>query len=189
VNKSKAMEDVKPVIIPTRIKDKISHELSFPIGAERISIALASVKQLPQLVLDFCSDRFGQVRLGHDAFLSVRYAGREKPVNPISSYSGIPSNNKWEIVGRPVSRIFRHRIQLYILDSALPQIKQWLDQRVNLDHEGSEALGFFFDEKKEEFVSKQRARLQPVRESKRQDLETLDTQAPTSKPKKEHSRP
>jgi hypothetical protein len=112
VNKSKATEDVKPVTIPTRIKDKISHELSFPIGAERVSIALASVKQLPQLVLDFCSDRFGQVRLGHEAFLSVRYSGREKPVNPISSYSGVAFNNKWGIVVRPVSRTFRHRIQL-----------------------------------------------------------------------------
>src|SRR5208282_6089188 len=145
------MEDVPAIIIPTRSRAKVSHELSFPIGAERISTALASATQLPQLVLDFRSDRFNQVRFGHYPFLSIRYSSGEPQYNSIST-SGIPLFNKWEIVVRPVPRIFRHRIQQYILDSALPQIKQWLDQRFNLAQEGSDTLGFFFNEEKEEFV-------------------------------------
>ena len=56
VLRDQAVEENKPIIIPTRFKAKISHELSFPIGAEKISIALASVPQLAQLVLHFNSD-------------------------------------------------------------------------------------------------------------------------------------
>jgi hypothetical protein len=157
------MEDVKTVIIPTRTKMRISHELSFPVGAERISIALASVMQLPQLVLHFRSDRFNQVRFGHYPFLSVTYSGKEWTYNPVDS-SGIPLFNRWEIEVKPVPRAFRHRIQRYILDSALPQIKQWLDHRANLAQEGSDNLGFLFNEEKEEFVPEQVAHLQPIRE-------------------------
>jgi hypothetical protein len=162
------MEDVKTVIIPTRTKAKVSHELSFPIGAERISMALASVMQLPQLVLHFRSDRWNQVRFGHYPFLSVTYSGKEWTNNPVDS-SGIPLFNRWEIEVNPVPRILRHRIQQYILDSALPQIRQWLDQRADLAHEGSDTLDFFFDEEKEEFVPKLLARPQPLRRIKQKD--------------------
>jgi hypothetical protein len=182
------MEDVKAVIIPTRSKAKISHELSFPIGAEQISIALAAATQLPQLVIDFCSDRFNQVRFGHYPFLSVMYSRREKPSNPISS-SAVAFSNIWEIVVRPVPRILRHRIQEYILDSALPQVKQWLDQRVNLTQPGSDTLGFYFDERNEEFIPKELAHLQPIRGFKQRNVKTIGTKSPAAKPKKENSRP
>jgi hypothetical protein len=162
------MEDVKTVIIPTRTKEKISHELSFPIGAERISIALASAPQLPELVLHFRSDRWYQVRLGHYPILSVRYSGKNWAYNPVT-FSGIPLFNKWEIEVNPVPRPFRHRIQQYILESALPQIRQWLDQRADLAHEGTDTFGFFFDEGKEEFVPNLLARPQPLRRIKQKD--------------------
>jgi hypothetical protein len=181
------MEEVSTVIIPTRTK-KISHELSFPIGAERISVALGSVEQLPQLVLHFSSDYFNRVRSGHYPFLWVRYRGRELPINPVSS-SGIPLFNKWEIAVGPVPRVLRHRIRQYVLDTALPQIKQWLDQRVDLAHSGSESLTFFFDEKKEEFVLEQIARRQPMRGIRVARPKTTDVMGPTAKPKKERSRP
>ena len=170
------MEDVKTAIIPTRTKAKISHELSFPIGAERISVALAAATQLPQLVLHFRPDYFNGVRCGRYPFLRVQYSRAEKPIDFIPP-SVASLFNEWQIVVWPVPRVFRHRIQQYILDLALPQIKQWLDQRVNLAQPGSESLTFLFDEKKEEFVPEQLVRLQPMRES------------PTAKPKKEHSRP
>jgi hypothetical protein len=180
------MEDEKTVI-PTGTKAKISHTLSFPIGAERISAALASTAQLPELVLHFSSDRFNQVRYGHYPFLSVRYSGRQMPINPIFS-SGLPLFNKWEIMVKPVPRALRHRIHQYILDTALPRIKQWLDQRVNLAHPGSESLAFFFDEKKEEFVLEEDTRPQPIRAAHVEGPKTAGTMSATTKSKKEHSR-
>jgi hypothetical protein len=186
VSESKAVEDAKTIIIPTRSKRKISHELSFPIGAERISIALASAEQLPQLVLHFSSDYFNRVRSGHYPFLWVRYLGGEKPINPIS---GVPLSNEWAIAVGPVPRVLRHRIHQYIVDSALPRIKQWLDQRVNLAHSGSESLTFFFDERKEEFVLEHDARLQPIREVQVEGPKTTGIMRPAAKPKKEHSCP
>ncbi len=159
------MEDVNTVIIPTRVRDKIPHDQSFPIGAERISIALASATQLPLLVLDFRSDRYKHVRLGHLSFFSVTYSGKDMSrVNSLLR-TGVPLFNKWTIGVRPVSRTSRHFVQQYILETALPRVKGWLDQRIGLEHPGVEAIEFFFDEGKEEFVEKQEARRQPMRES------------------------
>jgi hypothetical protein len=180
------MEEVKTIIIPTGSKDKISHELSFPIGAERISIALASTTQLPQLVLHFRRNYFNGARYGHYEFLRVRYDGGKLPNDPAYS-SRIPLFNKWEIIVGPVPRVLRHHIHQYILDSALPQIKQWLDQRVNLVHPGSESLCFFFDEKKDEFVREEDARPQPMR-AVQVDGPTTATINPTAK-QKERRRP
>ena len=45
-------------LIPTRSKGKISQLLSYPIGAERVSSALASVPQYKELVLHFQGDWF-----------------------------------------------------------------------------------------------------------------------------------
>jgi hypothetical protein len=162
------MEDVKAIVIPTGTKAKISHELSFPIGAEKISMALASTKQLPLLVLHFRADYYYRVRFGHYPFLRVAYSGAKKAISPLSA-NGIPLFNEWEIAVMPVPRVFRHRIQQYILNVALPQVKQWLDERVHLTHEGNDMLTFFFNEEKEEFVPEQSSHPQPIRETKRQD--------------------
>jgi hypothetical protein len=181
------MEGVSTLIIPTRSKAKISHELSFPIGAERISIALASVKQLPQLVLHFRPDYFNGVRFGHYPFLGVNYSRAEKPIPFPQSVASL--FNEWQIRVWPVPRGFRHRIQEYIVGSALPQIKEWLDQRVNLAHPGSDSLTFLFDEKKEEFVPEQVARLQPIRGVRAEGPKTIGIKSPAARPKKEHPRP
>ena len=47
------MEEVKQIMIPTRSKAKISHLLSFPIGAERISKAFAGTPRIAKLFLHF----------------------------------------------------------------------------------------------------------------------------------------
>jgi hypothetical protein len=107
-------------------------------------MALAAAPQLPELILHFRSDRWNQVRFGHYPFLSVTYSGKNWGYNPVA-LSGVPLINKWEIEVNPVPRTVRHRIQHYILDSALPQIRQWLDQRADLAHDGTDTLGFFFE--------------------------------------------
>jgi hypothetical protein len=188
VSQSQANGDVKTVIIPTGTKAKISHELSFPIGAERISLALASTSQLPQLVLHFRRDYFNGVRFGRYPFLRVHYSRREKPSDllspPVASLF-----SEWQIWVWPVPRILRHHIQQYIVDSGLPRIKQWLDHHVNLAQPGSESLTFLFDEKKEEFVTERGSRLQPAQGVQPRELKATGSRNPTAKPKKERSRP
>jgi hypothetical protein len=58
----KADMDAVRQIIPTRLKAKISHELSFPIGAEKLSSALLGVPQFMKLSLHFKGDRWRLVR-------------------------------------------------------------------------------------------------------------------------------
>ncbi len=157
-----AVEDTRPIIIPTRYKAKISGELSFPIGAEKISAALASVPQLSKLVLQFGSDYKQKTRSGRYTCLRVRYARLSLPVNPLSS-SGIPLFNEWEIEVKPVPRSHRHRIQEHILHIALLQIERWLLERTQLEQRGSDSLTIVYDEENELFSEEQETRLEPIR--------------------------
>jgi hypothetical protein len=184
------MVEVNAIVIPTRTGRKISHQLSFPIGAERTSIPLASVRQLPQLVVHFGSDYFNRVRSGHYPFLWIRYVGRNQLIDPVSS-SGIPLFNQWEIAVGPVPSVLRHRIHLEILGTALLRIRRGLDQRVDLEHSGSESLTLFFDEKdekKEEVVLEQDSRLEPARGIRAAGPKRAAGMGPTAAPKKESSR-
>lgn len=156
------VEEHKPIIIPTRFKAKISHELSFPIGAEKLSIALASVPQLHQLVLHFNSDYKQRTRAERYPCLRVVYFRRVMPVNPVSS-SGIPLFNKWQIEVSPVPRTSRHRIQQSIVSTALPEIAQWLRQREHLAQQGSDMLTYFYDEARDIFSAEAATHLEPLR--------------------------
>lgn len=65
---------------------------------------------------------------------------------PIANLYGRPSQSRWEIAVQPVSRVLRHSIKQYILDSALPQMSHWLVERAQLLQRGSDLLAFFYDE-------------------------------------------
>ena len=157
-----AVEDTQSIIIPTRSKAKISHELSYPIGAERISVALASVAQLPALVLHFRGDWYDRLRFGRYPYLRVVYSRIPKPINPESA-SGIPLFNEWEIIVKPVRRSSRHKIQQHMLTAALPQVEEWLRQRADLMQPGNDILTFFYDEDSDIFSEERETRLQPIR--------------------------
>ena len=157
-----AVEDTQRIIIPTRSKAKISHELSYPIGAERISSALAGVAQLPELVLHFRGDWYDRLRFGRYPYLRVVYSRTPKPVNPESA-SGVPLFNEWEIIVKPIRRSSRHKIQQHILGVALPQVEQWLQKRTALERPGSDILTLFYDEDSGTFSEEQETRLEPIR--------------------------
>ena len=117
------MEDVKPIIIPTRFKAKISHELSFPIGAEKISKALSGLPQILDLVLHFKSDRRHNTRL--HSYACIRAAQRSRYAelgNKFQDPTGLPLFNEWQIEVFPVPRVHRHRIQQQIIACALPEM-------------------------------------------------------------------
>src|SRR6266481_3758973 len=147
------MELGQKFVIPTASRAKISHNLSYPVGAECVSIALAFVPQLPELKLHFYSGFDVQLRSGHYEFLRVEYLDNARPQQewPISSLYKRLEQGRWEIVVQPVPRTLRHPVKQYILDSALGQIAQWLIQRKGLAQQGNDILAFFYDEKGEEF--------------------------------------
>jgi hypothetical protein len=159
------MELDQKFVIPTASRAKISRILSYPVGAERVSIVLASVPQLAELKLHFYSGFDIQLRSGHYEFLRVEYLHNARPQQewPISSLYKRPEQGRWEIVVQPVPRTLRHRVKQYILDSALTQIAQWLIQRKGLSQQGNDILAFFYDEKGEEFVARHLTRLEPLR--------------------------
>jgi len=159
------MELDQQFVIPTVARVKISHKLSYPVGAERISIALASVPHLSELKLHFYLRFDVQLRSGHYEFLRVEYLNNARPSQewPISSLYRRPEQSRWEIVVQPVPRAQRHRVNQYILDSALAQIAKWLIQRKELTQQGNDVLAFFYDEKAEDFVVRHLTRLEPLR--------------------------
>jgi hypothetical protein len=160
------MEDVQQIIIPTLSRAKISHLLSYPIGAEQISTALASTPQLSEIRLLFFSWRYlPRLRESHYEFLRVEYLNNAVPAqkHPIRSLYGRPKQGQWEIVVQPVKRVFRHRIKEYILQVALPQIGDWLVERAHLAQQGSDILAFFYDELGEEFAVHPLTNLEPKR--------------------------
>jgi hypothetical protein len=157
-------------VIPTVSRAKISHLLSYPLGAERITEALSSVPQAESLKLQFFAgkgDGLRDVRLdgpGYE-FLRVEYLCDSTPVEkyPISHLWPRPLQYRWEIVVQPVLRSDRHKIKQYAIESALPQIKDWLDLRANQIQRGSEILVFFYEQDTDEFVVQQIAHLEPAR--------------------------
>ena len=160
------MEDAEQLIIPTLSSAKISAKLSYTIGAEHISAALASTAQFPELKLHFYSSKFTDaLRRGHYEFLRVEYLNAARPAEewPVTNLFPRPTQYQWEIVVQPVPRVVRHRIKSYVLDSALPRVVIWLAERPQLRQQGSDLLTFFYDEGTEEFVPRQLTRLEPSR--------------------------
>ncbi len=158
------VESTTESIIPTLYKAKISHELSYPIGAERISAALRSAAQFTELQLRFTGHYGDNLRKGHYWFLSVHFAGKATSAAKFLDSLGRPLFYEWEIWVQPVPRVLRHKTMQYITASALPHIRTWLEEREHIAQQGRESLQFFYDERTEEFIPKQETSPAPVRE-------------------------
>jgi len=159
-------EETEQIVIPTLSRAKISRKLSFPIGAQAISAALALSAQLPDLKLHFYSGFDIGLRSGHFEFLRAEYLNSARPAEkwPIWGLHKRPPQYRWEIVVQPVPRVLRHRIKEYILSSALTQVAHWLDERAQLAQQGSDILAFFYDEKTDDFIPRQLTNLEPLRD-------------------------
>jgi hypothetical protein len=157
------MEDKKQ-IIPTCFKAKISHALTFPVGAEKVSNALVHAPQFGDLVLYFNSDRWGNVRFHRYACIGVgRSSRRAAMADRFLNSAGIPRFNEWRVDVFPVPRTHRHLVQHHILSRALPEISEWLRKRDELDQPGEESLTFIYNEEKDELTPEFESRLQPHR--------------------------
>ena len=122
------------LLIPTRDRTKIPSGLSYPVGAEAISAALAGVRQFPDLSLSFwClwpAEVF-RVPPESDAFLPVVEASFEK-VSPgaTGSRAGAEKgwySEKWHVYVYPVPSGAKARVRQGLVDVGLPLIRGWLE--------------------------------------------------------------
>jgi hypothetical protein len=151
-------------IIPTRSKSKIAHTLSWPVGAEEISRALAPATQLTEMVLHF-REGFREEerrRAGIYRVIGVSYVANPLRLNS-DPLEEIPLFNRWEIIVGPVPRALRHKVHELVLSSALPRIRDWLNERSKLELGGAEHLKFFYCEQGERFYSEEDERIEPLR--------------------------
>ena len=157
------MEEQKPFVIPTMSKAKISHLLSYPVGAETITRALDGVPQLKQMALQFHEGSDYRLRSGRYEFFRVEYLRDVEPLNEYPVYLfRRPLQYRWEILVQPVPRVKRHQIKTYIDESALEMSKDWLVERAHLEEKGNAVLAFFFDDEKNEFAVQRVERLEPA---------------------------
>jgi hypothetical protein len=160
------MEGIQEIVIPTLSRVKIARSLSYPIGAEAISSALASVAQLPELKVLFYSSKFhSPLRRSDYEFLRIEYLNNARSGEkwPVGNLYGRPPQSRWEIAVQPVPRILRHQIGQYIVDFALPQMRQWLIERTRLLQQGSDLLAFFYNGETNECTPRQVTNLEPLR--------------------------
>jgi hypothetical protein len=157
--------DITQSIIPTLSKARIPQTLSWPVGAEAISAALQGAAHSSDLKLHFYFWSDFRLRNCSFEFLRVEYRNGAIPVEeyPVSNLFKRPPQFQWEIVVQPVPRLLRNKINLYIVEEALPRVKDWLDEYGNLVQNGSSILAFFYEQTVEEFVARKVKRLGPLR--------------------------
>jgi hypothetical protein len=118
---------VAPLIIPTRYKAKIGKELSYPLGAEVLSRALAGLPMFAHLSIWFGSGSSTPRKIcteTQNRVVSVAYSCTRS-----FTMSFGPS---WTIRVTAVPRETRAQIKEMLLESGLEQIRTWLEKKANV---------------------------------------------------------
>ena len=123
-------------MIPTRYKSKLSRSLSYPLGAEAISSALAGAPHYSDLTLSFHDS---PVWRGSDFRRllreSIPYAVFVASYSPARSpgYTGSATMaemgmyaESWDLRVNPVRRELRHTSGQLLQEQGLPAVVQWL---------------------------------------------------------------
>lgn len=122
-------------MIATRRRDKTSRNLSYPVGAETIVKALASVPRLSALSLSFVNlgrlSRAYLQRLDGGGVLPVAgatYGGliAERLVSCPDQTPQAPNVEIWEVVALALPRSLRAQARLVAQDRVLPALAVWL---------------------------------------------------------------
>jgi hypothetical protein len=131
---SSAMDRAR--MIPTRHKAKLPRYLSYPIGAQALTEALASAPRAEAFTVSFWGkpvwpdSRFRRDLAEQHPYtiLVAEYRPREKP-----GYGGCRSlaekgwyDEKWQLTVYPVVRELRHLANRLLLDRGLPLVVEWL---------------------------------------------------------------
>jgi hypothetical protein len=145
------MMDQLPHVFPTQCRDKLSHILSYPIGAEALSRALDGVPQHPMIS---CHFKAGSATTPHEhekprfIILSILYEKIDRCFHhgPDAAVRGV-FDPRWTISIYAVPRQFRHAIKTALLTESLPDIaKPWLiEQSAITGKTGGSVLWLMYD--------------------------------------------
>lgn len=148
-------------MFPTKRKDKISQNLSYPVHAKLISDALDDVPQAQALTISFSYSS------------EAKWSQTKKRVVPISDFPVIAveywnwspgrffpesfsSGPEWKITVQPVPRAIVTRVKELIIAQALPKIQVWLCARPNLaEEQRSQRLSFLYNNATDELMRKE----------------------------------
>jgi hypothetical protein len=153
------------VLIPTGFKSKLPQTLSYPTGAEVLSLAFADVPQFGMFTLNFWF--YSQARpteMGSYSVLEIAYHRATKSIH--SRKDDVEAGRfepKWEITIRPVPRNRRHLIKTKLQSEALPLASTWLLENADHDEVGGLTLTFSFDEESELLSASKFSSLAPRR--------------------------
>jgi hypothetical protein len=131
-------------MIPTRYKSKLSSALSWPIGAEELSLALKDVPQFHELSTTFYFNGVRDLASARTTawmtLLEFRYRRREMRIfDSDDSLANAALGRHWEIYVKPVLREKRKRLHDGIL-LQLPRVASWFLQRDSLRVIGQSVL-------------------------------------------------
>jgi hypothetical protein len=125
------------MLIPTRIKFKLPHTMSYPIGAESISEAFFGIPQYEKLIISFTTTNFAFGADFHEARkqnnpYKVFEVSMVRPLKHLTSgkqfvEEGFYDEN-WEVHVYPVPKEFRSNANVLLLTTVLPKAKLWLQE-------------------------------------------------------------
>jgi hypothetical protein len=132
------MDPTKP-LIPTRYKAKIPATVSWTLGAQEISDALANVPQFRELRITFSFHMMNKTALKHWPWMEVLRCSYNKSSNSLSMSKNMIERGRlerqWSISVRAVPRAERKRFHdLLLLE--LPKAAAWF-----LEHQARQAMG------------------------------------------------
>jgi hypothetical protein len=118
-------------LIPTKWKDDLPKQLSYPIGAELVSQYLKGIPQYAELELRF-SFHTGDLHSILNAEIIEVMDAMYRKIEKSLSFSRSPEDNKWlnpywAISVYPVPSHLRHRIRQACIDIGLPKMREWLN--------------------------------------------------------------
>ena len=121
-------------MIPTRYKSKLSHLMSYPVSAGKLSEALENVPQFDNLSVAFFDSCQHPSKLDNPCqILRISYSKRR--VSLSSSKQGIEQGwygEKWGIIVYPVPRAYVSAARHQVSEQGFQQMRQWRN-----DHKGA----------------------------------------------------
>jgi hypothetical protein len=154
------------VVIPTGFKSKLPQTLSYPVGAEMLSVSFEGVPQFGKLTVTFWF--YPKARpelLNRYSVLEIRYSRPAKSVHsrPEHFEDRMPKAT-WQIMVRPVPRARRYLIRTQLQDGVLKTARDWLEKNADREEEGGLGLILTFDEESELVLISEESHLGPSRQ-------------------------
>jgi len=151
------------LLIPTRYKRKLPNTLSYPLGAEALSIAFAGVPQFSDLGVTFSFySRLNALKSTIYQVINIHYSRSAMDLTTGKTaleYGWL--EKKWEITVGAVPRDRRYFIKGLLEREALPLARTWLIEKGDCEEVGGLTLTFSFDEEQEILKVERDSRLSP----------------------------